>query len=252
MYYFPTKKLKKNSEPIIFIHGTGMDHSVWTLPVRYFLRKKRDALSIDLPGHGKSSGKLISSISGFSDQVFKLLDNNSVKKCSIVGHSMGSLIALEMASSQPRRVKSMSLIGTAYPMQVNDQLLEFAKSDVQKAIDILTFMGYSHQARIGRNKNPGIWMTESTRRLMQQSKKGVIYNDLLACSNFKGGLEKAKKVTAKVQLILGSNDYLTPTRKAIDLIDSFKNPDVKQIADSGHTLMAEDPNKVLDYLIEVL
>ena len=229
-----------------------MDHSVWTSSVRYFLRKNRDVLSIDLPGHGKSSGKLISSISDFSDQVFKLLDNNSVKKCSIVGHSMGSLIALEMASSQPHRVKSMSLIGTAYPMQVNDQLLEFAKSDVQKAIDILTFMGYSHQARIGRNKNPGIWMTESTRRLMQQSKKGVIYNDLLACSNFKGGLEKAKKVTAKVQLILGSNDYLTPTRKAVDLIDSFKNPDVKQIADSGHTLMAEDPNKVLDYLIEVL
>ena len=87
---------------------------------------------------------------------------------------------------------------------------------------------------------------------MQQSKKGVIYNDLLACSNFKGGLENAKKVPAKVQLILGSNDYLTPTRKAVDLIDSFKNPDVKQIADSGHTLMAEDPNKVLDYLIEVL
>ena len=229
-----------------------MDHSVWTSSVRYFLRKNRDVLSIDLPGHGKSSGKLISSISDFSDQVFKLLDNNSVNKCSIVGHSMGSLIALEMASSQPHRVKSMSLIGTAYPMQVNDQLLEFAKSDVQKAIDILTFMGYSHQARIGRNKNPGIWMTESTRRLMQQSKKGVIYNDLLACSNFKGGLEKAKKVTAKVQLILGSNDYLTPTRKAVDLIDSFKNPDVKQIADSGHTLMAEDPNKVLDYLIEVL
>ena len=252
MYYFPTKKLKKNSEPIVFIHGTGMDHSVWTLPVRYFLRKKRDVLSIDLPGHGKSSGKLISSISDFSDQVFQLLDKNSIKKCSIVGHSMGSLIALEMASSQPHRIKAMSLIGTAFPMQVNDQLLQFAKSDVQKAIDILTFMGYSNQARIGRNKNPGMWMTESTRRLMQRSNKGVIYNDLLACSNFKGGLEKAKKVTAKVQLILGSNDFLTPTRKAVDLIDSFKNPDVKEIINSGHTLMAEDPNKVLDYLIEVL
>ena len=80
MYYFPTKKLKKNSEPIVFIHGTGMDHSVWTSSVRYFLRKNRDVLSIDLPGHGKSSGKLISSKSDFSDQVFKLLDNNSVKK----------------------------------------------------------------------------------------------------------------------------------------------------------------------------
>ena len=95
-------------------------------------------------------------------------------------------------------------------------------------------------------------MTESTRRLMQRSKNGVIYNDLLACSNFQNGLEKAKKVTAKVQLILGSNDFLTPSRKASDLIDNFKNPDVKEIKDSGHTLMTEDPNKVLDYLIEAL
>jgi pimeloyl-ACP methyl ester carboxylesterase len=252
MFYFPEKDLKRDCEPIIFIHGTGMDHSVWTLPVRYFLRKKRDVLAIDLPGHGKSLGKLISSISGFSDKLFELLDNNSINKFSVVGHSMGSLIALEMASSQPARVNSMSLIGTAFPMQVNDQLLEFAQSDVQKAIDILTFMGYSNQARIGRNKNPGMWMTESTRRLMQRSKNGVIYNDLLACSNFQNGLEKAKKVTAKVQLILGSNDFLTPSRKASDLIDNFKNPDVKEIKDSGHTLMTEDPNKVLDYLIEAL
>ena len=137
-------------------------------------------------------------------------------------------------------------------IQVNDQLLEFAKSDVQKAIDILTFMGYSNQARIGRNNNPGMWMTESTRRLMQKSKEGVIYNDLLACSNFENGLEKAKKVSSKVQLILGSNDFLTPTRKASDLIENFKDPDVKIIKDSGHTLMTENPNQVLDYLIEAL
>ena len=180
------------------------------------------------------------------------LNDNSINSFSIVGHSMGSLIALEMASSQPKRVKAMSLIGTAFPMQVNKHLLEYAKSDVQKAIDILTFMGYSNQARIGRNKNPGIWMTESTRRLMQRSNKGVIYNDLLACSNFQDGLEKAKKVSAKVQLILGSNDFLTPRIKASDLIDNFKSPDVKEISNSGHTLMTEDPNKVLDYLIEVL
>ena len=165
---------------------------------------------------------------------------------------MGSLIALEMASSQPSRVNAISLIGTAFPMQVNEQLLEFAKTDVDKAIDILTFMGYSHQARIGRNKNPGMWMTESTRRLMLNSGKNVIYQDLLACSNFDGGLEKAKKISAKVQLILGVNDFLTPRRKASDLVNSFKEPDVKEIKDSGHTLMMEDPNKVLDYLIEVL
>jgi len=91
-------------------------------------------------------------------------------------------------------------------------------------------------------------MTESTRRLMQKSKKGVIYKDLKACSEFSDGLEKAKKVTADVQLILGSNDFLTPKVKAQNLINSFQNPLVEEVLGSGHSMMMEEPNIVLDCL----
>ena len=49
MFYHPSSKKIKNTNPIIFVHGTGMDHTVWTLPVRHFLRKKKDVLAIDLP-----------------------------------------------------------------------------------------------------------------------------------------------------------------------------------------------------------
>ena len=151
----------------------------------------------------------------------------------------------------PERVKAISLIGTAFPMQVNEALLESAKSNPQIAINILTFMGYSFSSRLGGNKTPGMWMTESTKRLMQKSKKGIIYKDLKACSEFTDGLDKAKKVEAKVQLILGSNDFLTPRIKAQDLIDNFNQPLVEEIYGSGHSLMMEEPNKVLDYLIKL-
>ena len=80
-------------------------------------------------------------------------------------------------------------------------------------------------------------MTESTKRLMQKSSKGVIYKDLKACANFTDGLDKASRVKANVQLILGSNDYLTPKFKAQDLIQAFNNPVVEEIAGSGHSLM---------------
>ena len=91
-------------------------------------------------------------------------------------------------------------------------------------------------------------MTESTKRLMQKSRNGVIYKDLKACSTFLNGLDKAQKVTAKVQLILGTNDFLTPKIKAHDLIENFKDPNVEEIKGSGHSLMMEEPNEVLDYL----
>ena len=251
MYYHPSRKLTKGSKPIIFIHGTGMDHTVWTLPIRHFVRKKIEVMAVDLPGHGKNQDKAFESIDKISTYLFNFLDKNSISECSIVGHSMGSLIALEMASSMPERINAISMIGTAFPMQVGEALLESAKQNSQVAIDILTFMGYSYSSRLGGNKNPGMWMTESTRRLMQKSKKGIIYKDLKACSEFSDGLEKAKKVTGKVQLILGSNDFLTPRIRAQDLIDHFNNPQVKEINGSGHSLMMEEPNKVLDYLQEL-
>ena len=251
MYYHPIQKKINKSEPIIFIHGTGMDHTVWTLPVRYFSRKKIDVLAIDLPGHGQNKDKPLDSISKISTYIYNFLDKYKIQRCSLVGHSMGSLIALEMASSRPERVKAISMIGTAFPMQVNEALLESAKSNPQIAINILTFMGYSFSSRLGGNKTPGMWMTESTKRLMQKSKKGIIYKDLKACSEFTDGLDKAKKVEAKVQLILGSNDFLTPRVKAQDLIDNFNQPLEEEIYGSGHSLMMEEPNKVLDYLIKL-
>ena len=133
MYYHPVQQKINNSEPIIFIHGTGMDHTVWTLPVRYFSRKKTDVLAIDLPGHGKNQDKPLDSISKISNYIYNFLDKYKIQRCSLVGHSMGSLIALEMASSRPERVKAISMIGTAFPMQVNEALLESAKSNPQVA-----------------------------------------------------------------------------------------------------------------------
>ena len=113
-------------------------------------------------------------------------------------------------------------------------------------------MGYSNQARLGRNTNPGMWMTGSTKKLLEKSNKGVIYQDLKACTEYNSWLKSAAEVSATTLLILGKKDFLTPPFKAKDLITAFKGPVVKEIKDSGHTLMVESPNKVLDYLIGIL
>ena len=132
--------LKSTEHPIVFIHGTGMDHTVWTLPIRYFLRKKRNILGIDLPGHGRSKGKLLQTIPAMAEWLIDYLDTLNINEFSVVGHSMGSLIALETAALAQKRVVNLVLVGTAFPMEVSDALLEYAKNDNPEAIDILTFM----------------------------------------------------------------------------------------------------------------
>ena len=247
-----SKGLTDKTNPIVFIHGTGMDHTVWTLPARHFVRHKRNVLAIDLPAHGRSSSPACTSIEDMAKWVTCYLDELGVNEFSVVGHSMGSLIALETAALAGTRVKSLVMVGTAVPMAVSDFLLEAARNNDQKAINILTYMGYSYPGRIGRNGNPGIWMTGITKKLLEQAANNIIYTDLKACAEYDQGLNSADKVTADTMLILGENDYLTPVRKTKKLIGAFKNPVVKKVQDSGHSLMIEQPNVVLDYLRETL
>ena len=244
--------LKDTEHPIVFIHGTGMDHTVWTLPIRYFLRKGRNVLGIDLPGHGRSKGKLLETIPDMAKWLLNYLDHLNINEFSVVGHSMGSLIALETAALAQKRAVKLVMVGTAFPMAVSDVLLDYAKNNDPKAINILTYLGYSYKGRIGSNTNPGIWMTGSTKKLLERSKNNVIYKDLMACSEYSKGISSAKMHKGQVMLIIGENDYLTPPYRAEDLMDSFKKPIIKRVKDSGHTLLVEKPNQVLDYLIEVL
>ena len=78
--------LKDTKHPIVFIHGTGMDHTVWTLPMRYFLRKDRNVLGIDLPGHGRSKGKLLETIPEMAKWLLDYLDHLKVNEFSVIGN----------------------------------------------------------------------------------------------------------------------------------------------------------------------
>ena len=83
---------------IVFIHGAGHDHSVWTLQTRYFASHGWNVIAPDLPGHGRSAGPALESIEALADWILALLARLGCEQAMLVGHSMGSLIALEAAA----------------------------------------------------------------------------------------------------------------------------------------------------------
>jgi pimeloyl-ACP methyl ester carboxylesterase len=105
---------------VVFIHGAQNDHSVWGLQSRWFAHHGFAVLAVDLPGHGRSAGKPLPSIEDLADWIELLLEkvgagdtaNFAAKTVSLVGHSMGSLTALEGASRQPARIARLALSGT--------------------------------------------------------------------------------------------------------------------------------------------
>ena len=147
--YTNSRDIDHEKPSIVFVHGSGMDHTVWTLASRHFARHGNNVISIDLPGHGRSSGKPLATVEDMSSWVMSVLDTLEISKAALVGHSLGSLIALECAASHSDRVRAIALVGTTSPMPVSDAILNAAEADDHAAFDMLTQWGFSKRHLFG-------------------------------------------------------------------------------------------------------
>jgi pimeloyl-ACP methyl ester carboxylesterase len=227
---------------IVFVHGAGLDHSSFNLQSRYFAYHGRNVLALDLPAHGRSDGPPLPSIAAMAEWVLKA----SPAKFSIVGHSMGALVALECANRQPERVERAALIGVAYPMKVTEVFLDAARRNDYAAYDMETIWVHAPQAPLARNPNPGMWMYGDMLARLRRLAPGVLYSDLKACNDY---VSEFAGVQCPVLLILGKRDVMTPPRSAQPLQQKLKSATTQLVELSGHSLMAEAPDATLDALI---
>lgn len=233
---------------VVFIHGALHDHSVWTLLARWCAHHGRGVLAVDLPGHGRSAGAPLASVEAVADWVLALLDSAGVQQAALVGHSMGSLIALETAARAPQRVTRLVMVGTAYPMKVSDALLATARDAPLKAIDMVNVLSHSTHAAKPSHPGPGSWLHGSNRALMRrvqagQSAVNLFHHDFSVCDAYAGGLQAAARVTCPTTFILGERDQMTQPRHSAELARLLK-AQVHMVA-AGHALMTEAPDAVL-------
>lgn len=234
----------RSGAPVIFfIHGAAMDHTVWTLFARYWAKKGFNAVAVDLPGHGLSSGEPLPSIGDNAVFLQRLIDTHMPDADVYwVGHSMGSLIALECARLIGRS-KALVMMGTAFPMMVGDPLLDSARANQHMAIDIVSLFGHSYGSQLGGNPVAGIHAQTLAERLMEQMDDDVMFTDLNACHQYDQGLEAAGSVACPSYLILAELDRMTPPRAARPLIEHLPNVTVTTLDDCGHMMMSEQPEK---------
>ncbi len=239
-------------ETVVFIHGTGQDHTIWTLPARYFVRHGKNVLAVDLPGHGRSGGTPLESVEALSDWIIDVLDVAGLSTAAVVGHSLGSLVALATAARYPDRVRAIALLNITVPMPVSEVLLDSARKNEHTVIDLLNTWGHSKSAQLGGNATPGNWMLGAGARLMEKAGPGVIFADLSACNDYTGGLGHAAAVKCHALLILGERDMLTPSRSAKKVIATLPDAETVILEGAGHALLAERPDPVLDQLIRIV
>jgi pimeloyl-ACP methyl ester carboxylesterase len=230
---------------MVLLHGAGFDHSSWALHSRWFAHHGYGVLAPDLPGHGRSSGAPLPTIADMADWTADLINAAGVAKARLVGHSMGSLIALETAARHPAKVSALSLIGTAATMTVGPDLLKAAEANDRSAIDMVSIWGLGFQAELGGSLAPGLWMHSGAQRVLEQCRPGVLFNDLRACNAYQNALAAAAGVTVPTTFILGERDMMTPAKAGKMLAAALPNARTILLRGAGHMMMAERPDELL-------
>ncbi len=241
---------------VVFIHGGQNDHSVWILQTRYLAHHGYGVLAVDLPGHGRSAGKPLAGIEEMAQWLLALLDAAGVERATLVGHSMGSLIALEVAARAPQRARRLVMVGTAYPMKVSDALLSTARDAPLKAIEMVNSFSISSLATKPSYPGPGMWLHGANRALMRRTLRGcpglnLFEHDFSVCNRYDGGLAAAAKVSCPAHFILGANDQMTPPKATREIAAALK-ANVVTIPASGHSMMVEQPDAFLAALRRAL
>src|SRR6476469_10268121 len=239
------REFDRSQPAVVLLHGAGFDHSTWALQSRWFAHHGFGVLAPDLPGHGRSSGAPLSTIAEMADWTAALLDAAGAANAKLIGHSMGSLIALETAARHPAKVSALGLIGTAAAMTVGPDLLKAAEANDPTAIDMVSIWGLGFQAELGGSLAPGLWMHQGAQRVLQQTRPGVLYNDLNACNSYQNALAAAAQVTVPCTFILGERDMMTPAKAGKTLAAATPNSRTVVLRGAGHMLMAARPDALL-------
>lgn len=231
----------------LLIHGAAMDRSVWSLQTRWLAHHGYHALAIDLPGHGGSVEPPLASIDEYASWLADVIADLG-RPVHLVGHSMGSFVALEAATKAD--IASLLLVGTASAMPTHPALLEAAEQNDPLAAQLMAGWAFAPAVRTGPHPSPGSSMSGGTQALIGQAAPGVLHSDLAMCAAYEGANETAASITVTTSLLLGALDRMTPVRAAQPLIDALADPQVSVIPEVGHMLMLEASTQTRRAVVE--
>jgi len=238
--------IEKSKNIIVFLHGSGLSHIIWSLTDQFFSSKNFNVLSLDLPGHGNSDGPCLISIEEIADWLERVFDRLNLNNLTLVGHSQGCLEILEYAYKYKDRLKKLVFIGGTNKMPVHPDLLELAQNGDSDAVKLMMKWGYEGSKKfIGGN--PVEKIIQSPRDISE-----ILAVDLNACNNYLNGAEAAKVIDIPSMLIFGELDKMVSLENGKKFSNSIKNSTTHVIKGCGHMIMIEKAFEMREKILEFL
>jgi pimeloyl-ACP methyl ester carboxylesterase len=238
--------INSKKDTIIFLHGSGFSHIVWSLVEQFFSNKSFNVLSIDLPGHGNSDGPCLKTVEEIADWLEKAFIQLNLDQVILVGHSQGCLEMLEYSNKYKNRLKKLVFIGGSYKMPVNQDLIDLAQNGDSDAVNLMMKWGYEGSKKfIGGNP---------VQRIIQSSKdiSKVLAVDLVACNNYSNGSNAAKTIDCPAMFVFGALDKMVNLEAGKKFANMINNSTIYVIDGCGHMIMIEKAFEMREKVLEFL
>ncbi len=231
--YYALHRNQANGVPILLIHGAGENHLVWPIGLRRL--PGSIVYAVDLPGHGKSTGKGRGTITSYAEWLVSFLDMLSLPAVVLIGHSMGGAIAQWLALTQPDRLAALVLVATGAKLRVAPELLELAHDDFSAAANLVSDWG---------------WGPAVPAELKQLGKQqllaidpAVMLDDYRACDIF-DVRDQVKAIAVPTLIVVGEADRMTPLKHATFLAQQIPAARLHVVPAAGHMVMLEAADAV--------
>jgi pimeloyl-ACP methyl ester carboxylesterase len=239
LFYALVEGDPRRQENLILIHGAGGDHTHWSAELRRL--SGVNVYALDLPGHGRSKGRVRTSIDDYADTVHLFAQTLGLVQASVAGHSMGGAIAQTLALRRPSWLVRVVLVGSGARLRVHPRILAglhpqgISKESFEATIDTICQWAY------GPTTDQQI--LRKGRQQLLDVDPVVIYSDYVACNDF-DIMDQVGDIALPTLVITGSADEMTPPKYGQYLCDRIPNAQLVEIKDGGHMMALEKPIQV--------
>lgn len=235
LYYFLNPGGKPTTPPLVLIHGAGGSHLSWSPDIRRMSGYR--VLTLDLPGHGKSTGVGKQTAEEYARALITFLDDVAIWKAVLIGHALGGAVALQLALLAPERVAGLCLLSCGMRLPIAEAILENVTNPATypQVLQALLNGAFPGEDTPGRNQSA---------RMLETTRPAVLHGDLLASNRF-DVTTSLDGLRLPALVICGTDDRVVPLNLARSLSNAITNAAFQTIDGAGHALIWEQPRRVI-------
>jgi 3-oxoadipate enol-lactonase len=251
MYY----EVHGAGEPLLLIAGFACDHTIWSLVIPALAQRYR-VVAFDNRGLGQSSGPDVRpSIRLMADDAAGLIDALGIGPVHVAGHSMGGMIAQELALAHPDRTRSLLLLSSCARTDARAKMINESWGQLASVLDAATLsriiLPWIHTRAFFETPGAVEQLIEHFLSYPYPPSPQALHGQSAAICGFDVST-RLREVDCPTLVLTGREDFLFPPVFSEQLAQGIRGSQLVVLEGTGHGLLVESPDKVANAMLDFL